>query len=120
MYVKKFFSLLVLIWLFSACSQPDSGPEPRYDELYPLISSRYTADNAQDGAEYATIDSLALTGIDPIDNGLWRIRYRVRVSYTGPAMPPGYERQRPPLSESGEIWVKRGKGKWELTEPPAR
>lgn len=94
--MKKIIPTLFLV--FITCNdQSKAGLLPPPDSVFiKILTKQYTAGNENDGAEFATLDTLYILSKEPAEKGVWNVKYHVKVHYNAPAMGPGYERTERP------------------------
>lgn len=107
--MKKLIPTLFLI--FIACNdQSKAGLLPPPDSVFiKILTDQYTAGNENDGAEFATVDTLYILSKEPADMGAWNVKYHVKVHYNAPAMGPEYERtERPGIDVDSVEMIDKG------------
>lgn len=106
-------TLLLLLMAFCSCTMRKPHEIPDTATAEKLIIESYTADNQLDGAEICTVEDLKILETN------WKqdhceVKYHIKCSYSGPAMPEGYERQRPPIDTDSLVNMKKENGAWFL------
>ena len=101
--MKKY---IVPLLLLAACkNQPATTMTPPADSIIlQLIRSAYTAQNNQDGAEFATVDTLYILQKNMnITDSSCTVTYHINCSYQPAVMPPDYAKTRPAIDADTSI-----------------
>lgn len=91
-------SIVLLVFIGFACNRKEKTPPA--SKFIKLLTEQYTAGNNNDGGEFVTVDTLYILSTEPVSNGKWKVRYHVKVEYTNPPMPPGFEKTERPVLET--------------------
>lgn len=106
----KFIPLLLLL---VSCNLSQRTNPPDDVMIEKIIREHYTADNAKDGGEYCSIEQLQIIG-KKMNGEKCEVSYHISCSFSGPALPEEYQRQRPSINaDSTAILVKQKEG-WQM------
>ena len=118
MRLKFLLNLSFNLFLILLLSCSPNGTPPTDAEAEKLIRATYTVNNQSDGAEYCTVRELTILEKKMLSKSSCRVKYHIDCYYSGPAMPPGYERDGPPpINTDSTAVLKKQDGGWMVEAP---